>query len=597
MTASASAPPPGSGIGMAATPAADPSGLGGAIGVSVTEAALPSQVNGGLKQLDPSTGSMKQVPETGKRGFWILSEGRRYRIPLTDAQQKKYEELEKELLKGSSPEETAKATLNFTRGWLEIDGRIIKYLNEDPNSDSAKQLCEMRMLYHDALGQSYSDVLWHEYAPGDRASTKDPNPFQQMKTFDPDKKLKFPDDKLTKPQLREFHFAKKLQKGISDLLEKQSDQVKPSTTADSRKKQIGRLKDQYDNLNELVMRYYAAHPVPVFSDKTTGQEKFDAIQKYRDEAVAFLEPLVKTLDSWVPGAIKKKHSDDPEVQKALKAFALEIALSACTTRREYDQMCTVFRTFENTETHPCKTTPELFIMRLSHAAAMGEDVSGFIEDNFDLAFGGLTHQEDRDDILAGVAALVVKTNEALDDAKLVALANGGAKDAVTAYNTRVEQLDIVKKQNTITKALRDVVKDLGGKRADLAATASRLERVAGRLDRDVEKPLEEAHSKREEFKPFADVILGKPGKASRDTAGAIVTDLAEQVKALEEQADQTNLRPIINRLKAIIQDETALGEYIAEISGDSPALQRWGNKLNPWHKARELGPIATSLGG
>lgn len=588
-------------LAIAATPATpDLSDTGDSIALAVTpSAATPvvSAPHGSLREMEEAKGSMRQVPETEGKGLMIRAEGRHYNLSLTKEQQAKHDQLNNELLTfaGLNPAQAAKATINVTRGWVEIDGQIIAYLNENPKSESAKKLYEMRQLYHEVLGQGYSDMIWHEYAPGDRASTKDPLPYQQMKIIDPDKKLKFPEDQLTQPQLREFHLGKKLQKGLLDVFEKQKNQVRPSTEADSRRAQLGRLHHQYEELNELAMRYYAAHPVPDFSDAKKypdAQSKFDAIQNAREEAVAFLSPLLKTLDSRIPGILKAKHSDDPEVQKALKAFALELALSACTTRRDYDQLCCAFRTFENTETQPCKTTPELFLMRLSHLAALNGNTDAFIDEQFEIAFSGLTHQEDKDEIRNQLTQLIKTTQEELNDATLQKLATGTDKPQnVTAYHTRIDQLEVLKKQNKITQSLRELAADLQAKRSDLTPTATRLERAARNLDRQVETPLKNARPEKELFKPFADAILGVPGATTRDTKEALVTALLEQLKALEEHSNQDHLRPFTNRLTHIINEQTALGEYLAEISGDSPALQRWGRKINPWHKPTDISSI------
>lgn len=529
---------------------------------------LMSGASGSLQASPPVIGSMNLDPEPKELSLSIENGGRGLKIGFkTDDQKTKHADLHKKLT-ASHP----RASINVSRGYLMENGQIVKYLNQDIESEEGKLLFEMRQLYHEALGQRYSDMNWPVYKANDRAASNDPAPFQKRAQSDALKKMKFEADSIPKVErAKEYYANQMLQKGISDALDKQMESIDTRISLDnqSRKNQLQRVKDQFEKkLDKLIMSYHAAFPPPDLSPTPplSRQQKIDALGTYKAQIKNYLEEQVKKNDKRLPiPLVNPSDLSESGLEQSIEETAKEMALTACLTREDYDFGCLAL----NTE--PKKTSPEFFIMRLGAHIANGKtdlEIEDFINAQFSISFGDLSHEEDKDAIRKSLGDLARQIRGDLTDEAL----NKAPK--VETYNQRIVQLDIVKKQRILAaeqKKLNQEIKANGPTPAILP-----FERVASLQER------------------LADSLKALKTPSDEDyrthSIARIETILKNQetvMKTLEAMPGNAQSRSFISRQKDLLNRQQAFLEFIKD-KGVSHPIKRW-------HVAPELAPVSKGL--
>lgn len=543
---------------------ASPSPPSPAVGLAAVPSAVAHPGSGSASYVDPVSGSMVHDPEEKEPGLFVQSGGVAVRIPFTPAQKTAHTNLHAALTTGHP-----NASVNLSRGFLVENGQIVKYLDQDPNSADGKALKEMRQFYHEVLGQDFSDTNWAVFREHDRAAEGDSEPFAKRKESEVLKKVKIeashcPD----KNRAREFHAFKKLHKGIVDILDRQAESVdtRIAIQNEARKKQIHRMKEQFENLDEVVMGFHAAFPPPDLDGKTL-QQKIDALNEYKQRAAQFLNDAIDRIQN-DKNAVKRLLSSERSehgLNESIDQMAKEMALMACVTRQDYDLGCIAF------EVRHTKTTPELFVARLSaliaDPATSNGEIDQFIDEQIKIAFNSLS-EDDRGEVYGKIAILVVDIQDELDDPRLHAAADA------EEYSRRIEHLDIADKQQALANAQRKLGASLIAIRPAFGALQTRINALADRqatLTQDL-KNLANASG---------DLLRTK--KTELET---IEREQAAILADLESAPNPGELRRLISTQKDLIERQKAYRAYIED---------KDVSHINPWHKKPELASVTQGL--
>jgi hypothetical protein len=465
--------------------------------------------------------TLTHEPLTYEKGFLIRGpDGMSYHVEFkNDAQKKRHDEL-RAILVQDKPE----ATINLSRGYLEKEGQIFCYFQDDPQLKRA--LDDLRHLYHEVLGQKYSSASWHTYAPHDRASREDAQPFQKREQSPVLKKIEFQSSDLTKPDhLREYQISQKLRKEITAHIGKLADDVdtRISLDAQSRKQQLKAAQERFEKTDALITDFHAANHPPGLP---YGNE-VQTLLAYRNQARDYLKRSVEKNQDKKWNQLFNKDHDEPGLQESIDQLSAEMALMLCKPRFEFDWGCMALKV------KPYRSTPELFIAQLSEVIAQKGKVDEYIDQNFSLYFD-FTHEDDRIALKEYITGkLVPQINKELDDPQL--LAEEG-KDTVT-YQNRIERLAEVNKQDEIIKAYDDL---LG------------------------ERPLTEAMQKlADTFHPDLENIKTSMDQSStEEIIEKMQQAVAKQNKALNQIKQDNDLRRFAPNLEALIERQQQFIYYL-----------------------------------
>jgi len=535
----------------------------------VQEAPPPNiLISGSMKPL-PIIPPMSMEAIDLEKGFYIESGGTPLNIKYkTEDQKKRCDEIYKELTKGFS-----NASINITQGWVEENSFPVKFLDQDSGSREAILLNELRQLYHAALGQRHSSTNWPTFEKGDRAALNDPPPFQKRRESEALKRIQFSPNETPKERLKEYHFSKKIHEGIVDFLNKQIQSVdtRVALNAETRKSHLVRKKEQFEKgLDEVVLGFHAAFPPPDLSGLTTLQEKMDALAKYKKEASEYLNQAVEKNQA-AKNIVKRNlwthEKSEPNFAESIDQMASEMALLACKTRNDYEHGCLFFKTPRHS------SSPEPFIARLSALAANGANASAiheFLEHHFSHAFRGLSYEDDKEAVRTHIqTVLIPQIQSELDDAKLQAVISPKAKDPSAEYNRGLDQLKKGKTQQSLAEEQRKIATELRTKRADLAKTADALDGLGKQLE-GIATRLNTKPADKHLYKKMTQQILGveRPLGTHRlvglKNDHTIVKALSDQLAQLQNESNQTDLKPLINRLHSLIEQQRQFGHSLTK---------------------------------
>lgn len=314
------------------------------------------------------------------------SSGRFFEIEMTPAQRAEHAKLHRELLSMAFYGERVPpgACINVTAGTIEVNGETAFYgeLDETVPMRWNEALTQLRQLYHGALGQRFSDVLWYSYIPGDRAHSNAPLPFQARKDpalvslavdFESLREV-YPDlddEKIDFIQERS-QMASAICAEFSDYFEERLESLRASKSLDaqSRIRQIQRAQSEVERLDRFVMDYAAIFLSP-FPQNELIENKKEFLNERKREALDYLsrktEPSFKMRmqERFGVGSAEQRAA-------AIDAFATELALLSCGTAASYSFGCSHFGV------EPSKTTTELSVIwladRMVTSAMQAEDL-------------------------------------------------------------------------------------------------------------------------------------------------------------------------------------------------------------------------------
>jgi hypothetical protein len=208
--------------------------------------------------------------------------------------------------------------------------------------------------------------------------------------------------------------------------------------AQSRRRGLAAAREQYANLDQLVLGFWIVNPPPATGTANT-------LTQYKNLARQSLlsQKAAKGLE--------------PQIEELSK----ELALLACRTRSDYDRGCILFETTQR------KTTPEFLIMMIVEELRKQTptaDILKRINYRMDTFFEDVS-PEDKANLQKGFAAMIEEARQRVQDPAL--------QDANTppdAFIRRKEHLDIGKKYEGLSKTYEDLASHFRPQKADGSPT-------------------------------------------------------------------------------------------------------------------------------
>ncbi len=368
------------------------------IAVSTTRSHAPPVLPPG-----PSAPVVGHLVLGGQTALYIpLKDGRYIKIPFrTQQQADDHQALHAALLTPPVGHAYPPGTvINMAAGTLECNGRTIEWLHQDPVK--SRQLQELRQIFHDATGTTYSNTPWQFYLPGDRAPFNEiPPAFQQLnqgkllqqiefKSADEQNALgRLAPNEQQKARAR-YHIGNRLLSDVPAFLGTHQTAVSALNTLESQSRaaQLRKTADHFEKTRSpcrrALIEFAAYHPLALTGPTANRQTQLNA--QYQT-ALTYLQ----TATGRVAGTVFNRKED----AQLMDQLAKEMALISCTTPEDYEMGCLHFGVDKT------QTSPELFLIRLAEEIRANNDpndtteIQEYIDQGMKLCFPHLNHPEDR----------------------------------------------------------------------------------------------------------------------------------------------------------------------------------------------------------
>lgn len=393
---------------LAFTPVAPAPIAGHAVRVDTAPPGVPGAVPGA-----PIAGhAVRGNPAGADNGEIVIQgeNGRFYIIQTTPEQAARRNQLHNQILQavqtapGFAPPPGINwndVTINMTDGSLEYNGQILYRIRDNNNQQLSRLLLDLRMVFHDAMRQRFSDSIWRTYSTNDRSHRQASLPFAPLIQGSQLKNIHFTDADLTvavrgkapaiEQRIRRRSVLIDVLKGIiPNIIRGQSRAVTAQRldTA-SRKQLLAKLKEDFSQTNDLALGFAGAYPLDL-RPLPDSQAKIQALTAQKGRAKDFLVRACNRDKSF--------YQFGPENEEHLEELSKQLALLSCETEADYELGCMHFNT------KPTLTTPDFFIMQLAEVvrsspeATLRQNVTAYIDGHFQLYFSTITHPEDREAI-------------------------------------------------------------------------------------------------------------------------------------------------------------------------------------------------------
>lgn len=322
--------------------------------------------------------------------------GRFIRVDFqTDDQADRHRDLHMQLVAGFPPG----TLINLKAGTLVLNGETIAFLHEHR---TAKDLLhQMRCLYHEVLGQTYSDMNWDYYIADDRAPFNAPPAFQQLNQGKLLQQIKFEsaDEQTALARLApneqqkaraRYHIGNRLLLDVPAFLDTHQTTVSALNTLESQSRaaQLRKTADHFEKTRSpcrrALIEFAAFNPLALTGPTANRQKQLDT---QHQTALTYLQ----TATGRVAGTVFNRKED----AQLMDQLAKEMALISCTTPEDYELGCLLFGVDKT------QTSPELFLIGLAEVIRANNDktdtteIQEYIDRGMKLCFPHLNHPEDR----------------------------------------------------------------------------------------------------------------------------------------------------------------------------------------------------------